>query len=121
MSSEVSQDNKTAALLAYVLSIFFGWLGALIMWLINKDKSDKEFATEHAKEVLNFQITLVFAYIAIFILSIILGFISGKLAALAGLLYLLIVLANVALCVMGALAANKGESYRFPFALRLIK
>ena len=109
---EASQDQRTMALLAHILGIFTGFLGSLIIWLVNKDNPEKSFVTDQAKEALNFQITLIIAY-----------FISGILTlVLIGFLLLIVVgIAWLVLTIMAALAANKGEAYRYPFTLRLIK
>ncbi|MDR1076486.1 MAG: DUF4870 domain-containing protein [Xanthomonadaceae bacterium] len=121
MTNEVSQDDKTMAMIAFVLGIPTSWIGPLIIWLINKDKTDKPFTVDQSKEVLNFEITIVIAWVVIFILAMILIMISPKLAMIGSLLYMIVGLANLVLCIMGAISANKGVKYRFPFALRLIK
>ena len=41
--SDVPQDQKTMAMLSHVLGIFTGFVGALIIWLMNKDKPDAAF------------------------------------------------------------------------------
>ena len=109
---EASQDQRTMALLAHILGIFTGFLGSLIIWLVNKDNPEKSFVTDQAKEALNFQITLIIAYFISGILTLVLiGFLL--LAALG--------IGNLVLCIIAAMKANNGESYRYPFALRLIK
>jgi uncharacterized Tic20 family protein len=108
----VAQDDKTMALIAHLSGIVVGFLGPLVIWLINKDKADKAWLNEQAKEALNFQITVVIAYIIGMILTMVLiGFIVC-LAVLVG---------NLVLCIMAGMKANEGVSYRYPFALRLIK
>ena len=37
---EASQDQRTMALLAHILGIFTGFLGSLIIWLVNKDNPE---------------------------------------------------------------------------------
>ncbi len=109
--SDVPQDQKTMAMLAHLLGIFTGFVGALVIWLINKDKADSAFVVEQAKEALNFQITVAIACFASGLLFLI----------LIGMLLLpLVLLANLILCIMGAMKANEGVEYRYPFALRLI-
>jgi uncharacterized Tic20 family protein len=69
------------------------------------------FAAEHAKEALNFNITVGIAGIVAGILTLVLiGF----------LLLPLLLIAWVALTIMAGIAANKGEHYRYPFTLRLV-
>ncbi|MCP2041196.1 putative Tic20 family protein [Neisseria sp. HSC-16F19] len=105
-------DDLNLAMLAHLGGILLGFIPALIIWLMNKDKADKAFVNDQAKEALNFQITLVIGYIASgFLYIIFIGFI----------LTLVLLLANLVLCILAALAAKRGETYRYPFALRLLK
>ena len=106
----ISQDDKTMALLAHLGGIFFGFIPSLVIWLIKKDSS--EFVAEQAKEALNFQITLMFG----FLISLILIFIIIGIFMIWAL-----IIANLVLCIVAGVKANSGESYRYPFALRLIK
>ena len=102
-------DEKTLALLAHILGIVSWWVGALIIYLI---ATDKPFAKQQAQEALNFQITLAIAWVAVGVLSMVgIGLIIAPLVWIANLIF----------CIMGAMAVNKGEAYRYPFALRLIK
>jgi hypothetical protein len=110
--SEVSQDDKTMGMIAHLSGIVAGFIGPLVIWLINKDKTDKGWLIGQAKEALNFQITLVIAYIIAGVLMFVL---------IGMLLIPIIVIANLVLCIMAGMKANNGEDYRYPFALRLIK
>lgn len=84
-------------------------LGPLIVWLIKKDTMP--FVNDQGKEALNFNITMLIAVVISGLLTLI----------LIGFLLLLVVgLAWLVLTVMAAMAANRGESYRYPFTLRLI-
>ena len=113
-SGDAPQEDRTIALITHLSGIVAGFVVPLIMWLINKDKPEKSWLTDQSKESLNFQITIVIAVvIAIILMTVTLGLLFF-LPALVG-------IANVVFCILGGLAANKGESYRYPFALRLIK
>jgi uncharacterized protein len=109
-----SSDQKTMALIAHLLGILTWFIGALVIWLINKDQSDKAFVNNQAKEALNFQITIGIAYIIAVILMIV-SF--GILFFLPTLVWL----GSVVFSIIGGIKANNGETYRYPFALRLIK
>lgn len=105
-------DEKTMALLAHILMIVTFWLGPLIIYLVRKNQPG--FALDHAREALNFGITLTIAYIVLWIITF----------ATFGLLFFLPFLAWVAALVFGimaCMAVNKGESYRYPVSLRLVK
>jgi uncharacterized Tic20 family protein len=103
-------DDKNIAMLAHLLGIFTGFVGALVIWLVKKDSS--RFVDDQAKEALNFQITVAIALCGAWVLAILLiGF----------LLVPLIVAANFIFSILAAIAASKGQAYRYPFALRLVK
>ena len=110
--ASVSQEDKTLAMLTHLSGIILGFIVPLIIWLINKDRSDKGFLNDHAKEALNFQITLLIVYVVGIILSVIL---------IGALINLIAWVVCIILSIMAALKANEGASYRYPFALRLIK
>jgi hypothetical protein len=101
-------DQNQMAMIAHLLGIVIGFVGPLIIYLTAKDKP---FAYEQSKEALNFQITVVIAWIASAVLSVI---------GIGLLLYPLVWVANVVFCIIAGMAANKGEKYRYPFAIRLI-
>lgn len=109
---EAPSDQRTMALVAHILGIFTGFIGALIIWLVNKDDSSKPFVVDQSKEALNFQITVAIAYIISSILVVVL---IGTLMLAA------VWVANLVLCILAAVKANNGEAYRYPFTLRLIK
>jgi len=108
---ETSQDDRTVAMLTHLSGIILGFIVPLVVWLINKDKADKGFLTSQSKEALNFQITLLFGYIIGIILSVIL---------IGALLNFILWIVCIIFSIIAGLAANKGEDYRYPFAIRLI-
>ena len=80
-----------------------------IIWLIKKD--DSPFVDDQAKEALNFQIT-------VFIAEAISGFLT--MVVIGCVLLPVILIANFILCIVAAVAASRGEWYRYPMTLRLI-
>ncbi len=109
-STAPTQDDRTMALLAHILGIFTGFVGPLVIWLIKKDQS--AFVNDQGAEALNWQITLAIAWVAVWILSMVV--IGVFLIPVLGIV-------NLIFPIMGAVAANNGTLYRYPFALRLIK
>lgn len=105
-----SSDDRNLGMLAHLLGIVSGFVGALVIWLIKKDQS--AYVDEQGKEALNFQITMVIAFVASWILMFVL---------IGMLLMPLLLIANLVFCILGAVACSKGEHYRYPFALRLLK
>ena len=112
VAGAAGQDDRTIAMLTHLSGILLGFIVPLIIWLINKDRPEKAFLTDQGKEALNFQLTLLFGYIIGVILSVIL---------IGALLNLILWVICVIFSIIGGLAANKGEYYRYPFAIRLIK
>ena len=102
-----TSDEKTLALLSHVLTFFFPLLAPLVIYLVKRDESS--FVAAHAKESLNFQITLCIICIALFITII-------------GILLLWIVgIVAVVLVIVATIRASEGRLYKYPFTLRLIK
>ena len=105
------QEDRTLAMITHLSGIVAGFIVPLIIWLINKDKPEKGFLTDQSKEALNFQITLLLAYVACMILSFV----------LIGMFLMPIVwIASVVFMILAGVKANSGEAYRYPVALRLI-
>ena len=111
-SGTASQEDRTLAMLTHLSGIILGFIVPLVIWLVNKDKSDKGWLNDQAKEALNFQITILIGYIAGTVLTIIL---IGPLISLAAWVV------SVIFSIVGGLKANEGVAYRYPFAIRLIK
>jgi len=107
-----SQEDRTLAMLTHLSGIILSFIVPLIIWLTHKDKADKGWLNDQAKEALNFQITLLIIYVVGSILTVIL---------IGALINLVAWVACIILSIMAALKANEGVSYRYPFALRLIK
>lgn len=109
MTDDVNANDKNIAVLTHIGGIFFSFIPALIVWLLKKD--DSAYLGAQAREALNFQITMIIAYMAAGVLVwVLIGF----------LLYPILWLANLVLCIMAAINVSKGEDYQYPFALRLI-
>jgi uncharacterized Tic20 family protein len=108
-STVPTSDEKTLAILAHALALF-SFLGPLIIYLIKKDQSP--YVAEHAKESLNFQITMFILFIISAILIIVLiGF----------LLIWALSIANLVLIIIASIKASENKLYRYPFNFRLIK
>jgi len=85
-------------------------LGPLIVWLIKKDKDP--LVDHHGKEALNFQITMFgITIICAALMLVLIGFVLLPLALLT----------NVILTIIAGVKVSRGEDYRYPFAIRLIK
>jgi len=85
-------------------------LGPLIVWLIKRD--EHPYIDEQGKESLNFQLTMLLALIAAAFLCLI----------IIGLLILpVILLLMVIFPILAAVRTNRGESFRYPLTIRMIR
>jgi uncharacterized Tic20 family protein len=107
---EPTRDERTLALLAHILTFVSSFIIPLVIYLVKKDESN--FVAEHAKESLNFQITLVILFAICFVLMfVVIGiFLMGALGVVS---FILVIVATI--------RASEGKMYRYPFTLRLIK
>jgi uncharacterized protein len=99
-----------SALLGLALPCLGCVLGPFAVWLARRDQS--AFVAEHAREALNFNITVVIAAVGCALLMMVfVGFILGTALFIVWLVFTLI----------AAIKASQGETYRYPFSLRLVK
>jgi len=100
-------DERTMAILAHILTIIAPLLAPLIIYLVKKD--DSRFIAYHARESLNFQITVIIVCIVLFVTII-------------GILLLWLVgIASLVFVILATIKASEGKLYRYPFSIRLIK
>lgn len=113
---ESSLNVKQWSLIAH-LSGFVGFLfplgnilGPLLVWLLKKEQSP--ILEEHAREALNFQISIsIYALIASILFFAVIGFV----------LLPILIIVQIVLMIKAALAADRGEFYRYPITFRFIK
>ena len=126
-------DNNTAFLIH--LSAFFGYVipfgaivGPLVIWEINKEKS--EFVNENGKEAINFNLSYLL-YTFLLGLSVVPFIIRTVLSEFhhldlfgiitAGSLIGLIAIVKFVLIILAAVSANQGEVYHYPLTIKFIK
>ena len=99
-----------SALAGLVMPLIGIVLGPLVVWLARRDES--EFVAAHAKEALNFNISVLLGALACMLLMLVfIGFLLGTALFVAWLVMMLI----------AAIKASEGQAYRYPFSLRLVK
>jgi uncharacterized Tic20 family protein len=102
-------DQRMWATLAHLSGLLFGFLGPLVIFLLMKDRG--RFIRSQAVEALNFQITVLIAVVVS----------AALIFIVIGLFLLPIVgVAAFVLMILAAIAANRGEEYRYPLTLRLV-
>lgn len=106
----LSQENKLLVIGAHLRGVFLPLLAPLIIWLVKKDED--ELVADQALEALNFQITLLIAFLICAALTCIgIGLVLMPIVGVIGLV----------LMIMAAVKASNGARYPYPFALRLVK
>ena len=103
-------DEKMWSVMTHVGGIFFYWLVPLIAFLVLNGRGP--FVRWHTRQALNFHLTLLIVYVAGFVLSLIL---VGYLVLIAA--YVVQILFGI----LAAVAANRGEFYRIPFAIQFVR
>jgi uncharacterized protein len=102
-------DERTWSIIAHAGGIF-GFIPPLIVWLIYKDRSQR--LDHQGKEALNFQLTLLIAYVVGWVLTVI--FIGGLIVFAAW-------VCAIVFGILGAMAASRDEWYTYPFKITFIK
>ena len=115
-AGQAASEENTWKWLAH-LSGLLGFIGPLIVWLVQRDKSP-DVATQ-AKEALNFQLTVAIATTALFLVGGILTFVFVGIALVIAASFLPLV--GVAFAIIAAVAAHRTGAYRYPLAVRLVK
>lgn len=103
-------DEKTWGIISHISIPFFGFIGPLIAYLVYKDRS--EWLKQTTTEALNFSILYSIAYlISVITIAVVIGLILWPLVFIVALIF----------CIMGTIAANKHEFYKYPINVRFIK
>ncbi|MEN8765917.1 MAG: DUF4870 domain-containing protein [Wenyingzhuangia sp.] len=115
-------DRSTEKVLAIILHLsgflngVFPIVVPLLIWLIKKDESS--FINEHGKSALNFQLTVIILGVFAVLFTLFtfgLGAIfTFPLALIFGVLYIIFI-------VIATLNASRGQLYRYPVSLNIIK
>ncbi len=111
-------DARSMAMLAHLLGALFGFVGPLIIWLVKKDES--RFVDDQGKEALNFQLTLLIAYLVSAILYVVISFVTCGIGSFLP-LPLIVTIFQLVFGIIGSVKANNGEYYRYPCNIRMIQ
>ena len=108
-ASVPTNDEKTIAMLAHLITFVSSFIGPLVIYLVKKDES--AFVADQAKEVLNFHLSvLIYAVAAFLSVFLLIGFVL--LPALGVFVFVV--------TIMGAIRAYEGNAYRYPLCIRFI-
>ncbi len=124
-------DDHNLGMLVHLLGMIgliepmlLGFIATLVMWLMTRKNS--EFVDDHGKEALNFQIS-VFIYMMVGGVLVGLGILLTLGIGVIILLPLFILFGLVLWVVRlvsgikAAMAANRGEFYRYPICIRFLQ
>lgn len=114
---QVSKEEQNWAMGCHLAALsgflvpFGNIIGPLVVWLIKR--AEMPMVDRHGKEALNFQITVVIAFlVCIPLCFILIGFVLMAVVGIGALV----------LTIMAAVKVSNGEyEYRYPFTLRLLK
>lgn len=104
-----SSDERTMALLSHLGGLLFSLLIPLVLYLVKKDES--QYIKHQAAQAFNFSATVLIGYIVSGVLSIVL--IGLVLFPIVGIVHLVF-------AILAAVAANKGEWYKYPIAIPML-
>ncbi|MDY6834293.1 MAG: DUF4870 domain-containing protein [Chloroflexota bacterium] len=113
---EITSDEKTFALISHLAPLATGVVavGHIILpllILLLKGKESK-FVEDHARESLNFQITItIYWIVTILLMFVLVGF----------LLAINLVIMQIVFMIKAMLKAGNGEQYRYPLCIRFVK
>jgi uncharacterized Tic20 family protein len=112
----LSQEDRNWGMIAHLSALagfivpFGSILGPLIVYLVKRDQS--AFATDCAREALNFNITVAIGFLISLCLSLV--FIGIP-------LMIALFIAWLVLTIVAAVRANVGNAYRYPATIRFVK
>lgn len=102
-------DEKLWATLVHVGGIFFGFLPALIGYLVLKDRGP--FVRSHSSTALNFQLTILIAEVVGWLTSwLLIGFFIVFAAYVV----------RIVFSIIAAVKANQGQWYKYPLAITFV-
>lgn len=104
------EDQRLWATLVHVGGIFLGFVSPLIGYLALKDRG--AFIRNHTATALNFQLTMLIAYIVGCILLII---VVGILVIIA------VAIVWIIFSILAAIAANNGQPYKYPLSIEFVR
>jgi uncharacterized Tic20 family protein len=112
-TSKPNADSRQNAALANILGVITGFVAPLIFFLVKKDDV---FVRNHAREALNFQITVG----ALHLVNSIMVDVVPLWVILSWIPSIGLFVISLAWSIQGLQAANAGREYRYPVAVRLV-
>lgn len=115
----MEESGKTVAIFCHVGHFLLNVFLALIFRVTEGDKNP--YVKHHATEALNFQLTQLILTFGLMIVGIPLAIVTaGIFLILLIPAFILIVILGIVWTIQGAIAASRGEWYRYPFSFRMV-
>jgi uncharacterized Tic20 family protein len=122
-SARPNNESRLWAIGAHVSALVGGFLGGvpaflgpLVVWLLRRDVDP--FATLHSRDALNFNLTVLVYYAALFLFTIVtFGLGSSLTIFLGGLVWLGWLLFSL----LGAIRAAADQPYHYPLTIRFVR
>ncbi len=112
-------DQQTMAMICHFGMILFGWIPALIIYVV---KGDSPWVKKEAAKAFNFAITIQIAYVATFFLGIVVAFADvGILGCLTSLIYFGLWITAAVFAVINGMKINSNEETKYPFEIPILK
>ena len=115
-----SERNWAMAMHLVTLGVMFlgGWQVVVPLVGLLWKGGESGFVADHSREQLNFQISLIIYTVVAFVLAVLtLGI--GLLVIVP--IALLVGLVVIIVTILAAVAANRGDAYRFPLTIRMVR
>jgi uncharacterized Tic20 family protein len=104
-------DEKTWSVIAHVAGIFAGVVGPLVGYLLLRDRGP--FVRHHTAAALNFQLTLLIAYV--------IGVATAGYYGVGVVVLFATWAASILFGILAAKATNEGRYSRYPFAIDFVR
>jgi len=106
----LSSEDKIWVILCHLsLLLGVGFVLPLIIFLVKKQEAPR--TAEHAKEALNFHISVyLYGIVSVVLCTVLIGFLLLPVIGIGAIVY----------AIIAAVKASNGEFYRYPLTLRLV-
>ncbi len=117
----VKKDN-TLEVITHVISIFSSVIGALLIFLLTKDRGVKK----HARNALNWQISLLIYMVILLTVSSIFSLITstfpknGIFVPPFSLAFTLLNIVNIIFCLIASFKAYEGQLWKYPLSFNFV-
>lgn len=107
----LSVDVTNLVTMTHLLGLI-GFVGPLIIWLLKRD--EHKFVNEQVKEILNYQMSLMIYFLAVFLIS--------RLWMSFGVWVIpILMVAHMIFVIIASVKSGEGKAYRYPIAIRFLK